>query len=75
MAPRTRRPVTRRIDNAMLTTNAQWNIENAKLVKRPLYVVFIENLPEALTTFRAEDQQVEFTGYGIGGYGTNGYGY
>ncbi|MGA2629816.1 MAG: hypothetical protein ABSG54_06330 [Terriglobia bacterium] len=67
--------MTRRIDNAMLTTNAQWNIENAKLVKRPLYTVFIENLPEALTTFRAEDQQVQFTGYGIGGYGTSGYGY
>jgi len=59
----------------MLTTNAQWNLENARLVKRPLHAVFIEDLPEALTTFRAEDQQVQFTGYGIGGYGTNGYGY
>jgi hypothetical protein len=58
-----------------ISTNPQWNVENARLVKRPLYVVFIEDLPEALTTFRAEDQQVQFTGYGIGGYGTNGYGY
>ena len=58
-----------------LAINSQWNVENAKLVKRPLYVVVIEDLPEALTTFRAEDQQVQSTGYGIGGYGTTGYGY
>ena len=58
-----------------ILTNPQWNVENAKLQKRPLYVVAIENLPEWLTTFRSEDQQVILTGYGIGGYGTNGYGY
>jgi hypothetical protein len=58
-----------------IATNASWEIENARPVKRPLYVLIIEHLPEALTTFRAEDQQVSFTGYGIGGYGTNGYGY
>ena len=58
-----------------ISTNANWEIENAKPAKRPLYVVIIENLPEALTTFRAEDQQVTLTGYGIGGYGTNGYGH
>ena len=58
-----------------IPTNSNWDIENARLAKRPLYVVIIENLPEALTTFRAEDQQVQSTGYGIGGYGTTGYGY
>ena len=75
MAWRTDGSMARGFDETMLVTNAQWNVENAKLVKRPLYVIFIENLPEALTTFRAEDQQVQFTGYGIGGYGTSGYGY
>jgi hypothetical protein len=58
-----------------IITNSNWEIENAKLAKRPLYVVIIENLPEALTTFRAEDQDVTLSGYGLGGYGTNGYGY
>lgn len=56
-----------------LITNPDWNIENAKLQKRPLYIVVIENMPEWLTTFRVEDAEV--TGYGIGGYGINGYGY
>ncbi len=58
-----------------IPTNPNWAIENARLAKRPLYVVMIENLPEALTTFRAEDQDVTLTGYGIGGYGTTGYGF
>ena len=58
-----------------IITNPNWDAENAKLAKRPLYVVIVENLPEALTTFRAEDEQVALTGYGIGGYGTSGYGY
>jgi hypothetical protein len=56
-----------------LATNPQWKLENAKLAKRPLYIVVIENVAEWLTTFRAED--VEITGYGVGGYGINGYGY
>lgn len=58
-----------------IITNPNWDVENAKPVKRPLYVVIVEDLPEALTTFRAEDEQVTLTGYGIGGYGTTGYGY
>lgn len=58
-----------------LTTNPPWKIENAKLQKRPLYIVVIENLPEWLTTFQPEDLVVSLTGYGIGGYGMNGYGY
>jgi len=58
-----------------IPTNPNWQIENARLAKRPLYVVTIENVPDALTTFRVEDQTVILTGYGIGGYGTNGYGY
>jgi len=58
----------------MLKTLGQWNIENAKPAKRPLYVVFIENLPEPLSTFRTEDMQVQVTGYGTSGYGTTNYG-
>lgn len=58
-----------------LTTKPKWNIENAKLQKRPLYVVVIQDMPEWLTTFRAEDMTITLTGYGIGGYGINGYGY
>jgi len=58
-----------------LLTNPAWNVANAKLAKRPLYILIIENMPEWLTTFRAEDMVVTLTGYGIGGYGINGYGY
>lgn len=58
-----------------IPTNPNWAIENARLVKRPLYVLMIEDLPEALTTFRAEDEAVTLSGYGIGGYGMNGYGF
>ncbi len=58
-----------------LTTNPNWNVENAKLTKRPLYVVVMETIPEWLSTFRPEDMQVTLTGYGVGGYGLNGYGH
>jgi len=58
-----------------LITNPAWRIENAKLQKRPLYIVVIERLPDWLTTFRPEDWEVVLTGYGIGGYGINGYGH
>lgn len=58
-----------------LTTNPPWEIDNVKLVKRPLYVLVIQDLVEALSTFRAEDMVVVLTGYGVGGYGINGYGY
>ena len=58
-----------------LTTNPQWEIENAKLQKRPLYILSIEGVLELLTTFRPEDAQVTWTGYGIGPYGETGYGY
>jgi hypothetical protein len=58
-----------------LTTTTGWTSENAKLAKRPLYIVTIENVLAYLTTFRPEDMEVTQTGYGIGGYGINGYGY
>jgi hypothetical protein len=50
-------------------------MENAKLAKRPLYLVIIEGVSEPLTTFRPDDTEVTWGGYGIGGYGINGYGY
>jgi hypothetical protein len=58
-----------------LSTNPQWELENAQLVKRPLYVLVIENLAGWLTTFRPEDAEVTWGGYGVWGYGTLGYGY
>jgi hypothetical protein len=58
-----------------IPTNPPWTIENAKLVKRPLYLVIIEGVSEPLTTFRPDDTEVVWGGYGIGGYGINGYGY
>jgi hypothetical protein len=58
-----------------IPTNSPWTIENAKLVKRPLYLVIIEGVSEPLTTFRPDDTEVVWGGYGIGGYGINEYGY
>jgi hypothetical protein len=58
-----------------IPTNSSWTMENAKLAKRPLYLVLIEGVSEPLTTFRPDDTEVTWGGYGIGGYGTTGYGY
>lgn len=58
-----------------VATNPSFNLNNAALVKRPLYVVQIEGVIDPLTTFRPEDMNVTHTGYGVNGYGTTGYGY
>jgi|YelNatPaOPRAMG01_1025707.scaffolds.fasta_scaffold20552_3 hypothetical protein len=58
-----------------LTTNPSFNVNNAALAKRPLYVVQIEGVLDILTSFRPEDMNVSHTGYGVNGYGTTGYGY
>jgi len=58
-----------------VTTNPSFDLSNAALAKRPLYVVQIEGIIDPLTTFRPEDTQVAHTGYGVNGYGTTGYGY
>lgn len=58
-----------------IVTNWSFAGKNLELSKRPLYLVLIEGLPEALATFRPEDAQVTFGGYGMGGYGTTAYGY
>ncbi|MBZ5546206.1 MAG: hypothetical protein LAO07_21485 [Acidobacteriia bacterium] len=58
----------------MLETNPNFDAPNLKLVKRPLYVLLIDGMLDALTTFRPEDVQVVWGGYGVGGYGTTGYG-
>jgi hypothetical protein len=58
-----------------VTTNPSFDLNNAALWKRPLYVVQIEGVMDALTTFRPEDMNVGHTGYGMNGYGTTGYGY
>lgn len=56
-------------------TNPNFAAKNLELTKRPLYMVTIDGIPEPLTTFRLDDAQVTWGGYGIGGYGTTGYGY
>ncbi|MCJ7504519.1 MAG: hypothetical protein MUP80_15880 [Acidobacteriia bacterium] len=58
-----------------VATNPSFDRKNIELQKRPLYVVTIEGVLEPLTTFRPEEAQVTWGGYGIGGYGTTGYGY
>ena len=57
-----------------INTNPGFNTQNQALIKRPLYMLFIEGLPEPLTTFRLDSMQVTWSGYGLGGYGTTGYG-
>jgi hypothetical protein len=58
-----------------IVTNPNFDVNNAALAKRPLYVLTIEGVLEPLTTFRLEDTLVTQTGYGLSGYGTTGYGY
>jgi hypothetical protein len=58
-----------------IPTNSNFDAKNQELAKRPLYLVFIEGVLEPLTTFRPEDTEVSWGGYGVWGYGTLGYGY
>ncbi|MBZ5516112.1 MAG: hypothetical protein LAN62_14945 [Acidobacteriia bacterium] len=58
----------------MLKTNPNFDAANLHLVKRPLYILLIDGVLDPLTTFRAEDAQVVWGGYGVAGYGTAGYG-
>jgi hypothetical protein len=57
-----------------IPTNTNFDVENAKLQKRPLYVLEIDGVLDWLTTFRPEEVQVVWGGYGVAGYGTTGYG-
>jgi len=57
-----------------IITNPNFDTQNQQLIKRPLYLVSIDGLPEPLTTFRLDAVQVTWGGYGVGGYGTTGYG-
>lgn len=58
-----------------IPTNPSFDRQNQQTVKRPLYVVWIEGLPEPLTTFLLDAaDQVTWGGYGVGGYGTTTYG-
>ena len=59
----------------MLATNPNFDAANLNLQKRPLYYLLIDGVMEPLTTFRADDAQITWGGYGMGGYGTTGYGY
>lgn len=57
-----------------IPTNSTFDASNQQLVKRPLFILWIEGVAEPLTTFRLEDVQVTRGGYGAGGYGLTGYG-
>jgi hypothetical protein len=58
----------------MIATNLSFDAKNQELSKRPLYIVTIEGVLEPLTTFRIEDANIVWGGYGVAGYGTTGYG-
>lgn len=58
-----------------IQTNPDFDMKNREAAKRPLYLLVIDGLPEPLTTFRLDDAQVSWSGYGLSGYGTAGYGY
>jgi len=58
-----------------IQTNPSFNTQNQQLVKQPLYIVSIDGMPEPLTTFRLDQVNVTWGGYGVSGYGTTGYGY
>jgi hypothetical protein len=57
-----------------ILTNPGFDQQNQQLTKRPLYMVWIEGLPDPLTTFLMDTVQVTPGGYGVSGYGTTGYG-
>lgn len=57
-----------------ITTNPSFDSGNQQHAKRPLYMLSIEGIAEPLTTFRLDDAEVTWGGYGVGGYGTTGYG-
>jgi hypothetical protein len=57
-----------------IITNPGFDTQNQQVIKRPLYMVWIEGLPDPLTTFLMDAVQVTPGGYGVGGYGTTGYG-
>jgi hypothetical protein len=58
-----------------IPTNSNFDAKNLELAKHPLYLLAIDGVLEALTTFRLEDAAIIHYGYGIGGYGVMGYGY
>ena len=58
-----------------ISTNATFDSKNAVLNKRPLYLLVIEGIPDTLTTFIFEEEEVAPTGYGMTGYGMASYGY
>jgi hypothetical protein len=58
-----------------IESNLNFEARNAELNKRPLYLLIIEGLLEPLASFRQEDAQVTWGGYGVSGYGTTPYGY
>lgn len=57
-----------------IPTNEGFQDKNLQLAKRPLYIVTIDGIFWPLLTFRPEDAQINWGGYGIGGHGTTGYG-
>lgn len=58
-----------------IPTNPNFDLENAKLRRQPLYIVVIDGVFEPLSTFRYEDYAVSLGGYGVELYGVVGWGY
>lgn len=58
-----------------IPTNSNFDAANMLLPKHPLYMLFIDGLPEPLTTFRLDEAKVARRGYGLALYGLTGYGY
>lgn len=59
----------------MIPTHPNFGAKNQELAKRPLYIVTIDGILEPLTSFRIEDMDIVWGGYGVAGYGTAGYGF
>jgi hypothetical protein len=57
-----------------ITTDPAFNTQNSNLAKQPLYLLFIDGIPDSITTFVAEQALITLEGYGLNPYGKSGYG-
>lgn len=55
-------------------TDPTFDTQNSSLAKRPLYMLFIDGIPDSITTFVPELAQIALEGYGLNAYGKSGYG-
>lgn len=55
-------------------TDPAFDAQNSSPAKRPLYMLFIDGLPDSITSFVFDQTIITIQGYGLSGYSTNGYG-